>query len=69
MGEKGNVYRLLIGRWEAKRPLGKTRHRWVHNIKMRLVQIGWGGVKWIGLAQDTDKWRALVNAVMNLQVL
>jgi hypothetical protein len=64
MGEKRNAYRLLVG----KRPLGRPRCRWVGTIKMDLLEIGWGGVDWIGLAQDRDKWRALVNAVMNLRV-
>jgi hypothetical protein len=62
--EKRNAYRLLVG----KRPLGRPRRRWVDNIKMDLVGVGWGDVDWIGLAQDRDKWRALVNAVMNLRV-
>jgi hypothetical protein len=53
---------------EGKRPLGRPRRRWVDNIKMDLLQIRWGGVGWIGLAQDRDKWRALVNAVMNFRV-
>jgi hypothetical protein len=57
-------YRLLVG----KRPLVRPRRRWVDNIKMDLLEIGWGGVDWIGLAQDKDRWRALVNAVMNLRV-
>jgi hypothetical protein len=57
-----------VGKPEAKRPLGRPRHRWVNNIKMDLLEIGWGGVDWIGQAQDRDKWRALVNAVMNLRV-
>jgi hypothetical protein len=65
MGEKRNVYRLLVG----KRPLGRPRCRWVDNIKKDILEIGWGGVDWIGLAQDRDKWRALVNAVKNLRVL
>jgi hypothetical protein len=69
MGEKRNEYRLLVGKLEGKRPLGRPRHRWVDTIKMGLGDIGWGGVDWIGLAQERDKWRALVNAVMNLQVL
>jgi hypothetical protein len=64
MGEKRNAYRLLVG----KRPLGRPRRRWVDNIQMGLLKIGWGSVDRIGLAQDRDKWRALVNAVMNLQV-
>jgi hypothetical protein len=55
---------LLVGKPEGKRP----RRRWANNIKIDLLQIGWGGVDWIGLAQDRDKWRALVNAVMNLRV-
>jgi hypothetical protein len=66
MGGKRNVYRLLMGKPEGKRPLGRPRRRWVDNIKIYLLEIGWGGVDWIGLAQDRDKWRALVNAVMNL---
>jgi hypothetical protein len=53
---------------EGKRPVGRPKRRWVDNIKMDLLEIGWGGVDWIGLAQDNDKWRALVNAVMNLRV-
>jgi hypothetical protein len=53
---------------EGKRPLGKLRHRWVDNIKMGLLEIGWGGEDWVGLAQDRDKWRVLVNAIMNLRV-
>jgi hypothetical protein len=64
MGKKSNAYRLLVG----KRPLGRPRRRWVDNIKMDLSEIGWGGVDWIALAQDRDKWRALLNAVMNLRV-
>jgi hypothetical protein len=64
MGEKRNAYRLLVG----KRPLGRPRRRWVGTIKMDLLEIGWGGVDWIGLAQDRDMWKALVNAVMNLRV-
>jgi hypothetical protein len=69
MGEKRNAYRLLVGKPEGKRPLGRPRCRWVDNIKMDLLGIGWGGVDWIGVTQDRDKWRALVNAVMNLRVL
>jgi hypothetical protein len=53
---------------EGKRPLGRPRRRWVDNIKMDLLEIGWNGLDWIALAQDRDKWRALVNAVMNLRV-
>jgi hypothetical protein len=68
MGEKRNAYRLLVGKPEGKRPLRRPRRRWVDNIKKGLLVIGWGGVDWIGLAQDKDKWRSLVNAVMNLCV-
>jgi hypothetical protein len=68
MGEKRNAYRLLVGKPEGKRPLGRPRRRWVDNIKMGLLEIFWGGVDWVGLFQDRDKWRALVNAVMNLRV-
>jgi hypothetical protein len=67
-GGKRNACRLLVGKPEGKRPIGKPRRRWVDNIKMDLLEIGWGGVDLIGLAQDRDKWRALVNAVMNLRV-
>jgi hypothetical protein len=68
IGQKMNTYRLLVGKPEEKRPLGRPSCRWMDNIKMDLSEIGWGGVDWIGLAQDRDKWRALVNAVMNLRV-
>jgi hypothetical protein len=69
MGETRNAYRLLVGKPAGKRPLGRQRCRWVDNIKMDLVEIGWGGVDWIGLVQDRDSWRALVNTVLNLLVL
>jgi hypothetical protein len=68
MGEKRNVYRLLVGKPEGKRPLGRPRCRWVDNIKMDLLEIGLNVVDWIGLAQDRYRWRALVNSVMNLRV-
>jgi hypothetical protein len=68
MGEKRNVCRLLGGKPEGERPLGRPRQRWVDNIKMDLGDLGWNDVYWIGLAQDRDKWRALVNAVMNFWV-
>jgi hypothetical protein len=68
MGEKRNAYRLLVGKPEGKRPLGRLRRRWTDNIKIYLLEISWGGVDWIGLAHDRDKWRALVNTVMNLRV-
>jgi hypothetical protein len=62
------VYRVLVGKPEGKRPLGRQRRRWEDNIKMDLQEVGFGGMDWIGLAQDRDRWRALVNAVMNLRV-
>jgi hypothetical protein len=68
MGEKRNVYRLLVGKPEGKRPLGKPRHRWINNIKIDLLGIRLSDVDWIGLAQDRYRWRALVNSVMNLRV-
>jgi hypothetical protein len=68
MGEKRNVYRLLVGKPEGKRPLGRLRHRWIDNIKTDLLETGLSVVDWIGLAQDRYRWRALVNAVMNLWV-
>jgi hypothetical protein len=67
-GEKINAYRSLVGKPEGTRPLGTPRHRCVDNIRMDLVLVEWGDVDWIGLDQDRDKWRALVNAVMNLRV-
>jgi hypothetical protein len=68
MREKRNVYRLLVGKPEGKRPLGRPRRRWMDNIKTDLLQIGLSVVDWIDLAQDRYRWRALVNAVMNLRV-
>jgi hypothetical protein len=67
MEEKRGAYRILVGRPEGRRPLGRPRHRWEDNIKMDLQDVGWG-VDWIQLAQDRDRWRAVVNVVMNLQV-
>jgi hypothetical protein len=68
MGENRNVYRSLVGKPEGKRPLGRPRRRWMYNIKIDLLEIGLSVVDWIGLAQDRYRWRALVNAVMNLRV-
>jgi hypothetical protein len=68
MGEKRNVYRLLVAKSEGKRPLGRPRLRWMDNIKMDLLEIGLDVVDWIGLDQDRYRWRALVNSVMNLRV-
>jgi hypothetical protein len=68
MQEKRNVYRILVGKPGGKRPLGRPRRRWINNIKMDLLEIGLSGVDWIGLAQYRYRWRALVNAVINLQV-
>jgi hypothetical protein len=67
-GEKRKAYRLLVGKPEGRRPLGIPRRSWLDNIRMDLVDVGWGDVDWIGLAQDRDRWRALVNAVTNLRV-
>jgi hypothetical protein len=67
---KGQIhgYRLLVGRPEGKRPLGRRRRRWGDNISMGLGEVGWGDVDWIGLAQNRNRWRALVNSVLNLRV-
>jgi hypothetical protein len=67
-GEKRNAYRLLVGKPEGRRPLGRPRRRWVDNIRMDLGEVGPGDVDWIGLAQDRNKWRAPVNSVLNLRV-
>jgi hypothetical protein len=68
MGEKRNAYRLLVGKPEEKRPLGRPRRRWVDNIRMDLAEVVWGDVDWTGLAQDRNRWRAVVNSVLNLRV-
>jgi len=68
MGEERGVYRVLVGKLEGRRPLGRPRRRWVYNIRMDLQNLGCGYMDWIGLAQDRDRWRRLVSAVMNLRV-
>jgi len=68
MGEGRGLYRVLVGKPEGKRPLGRPRRRWEDNIKMDLQEVAGGGMDWIDLAQDRDRWRALVTAVMNLRV-
>jgi hypothetical protein len=68
MVRKRNAYRILVGKPEGRRPVGRPRLMWVGNIKMNLREIGWDGVDWIDLAQNRDQWRALVNTVMNLRV-
>jgi hypothetical protein len=69
MGRRRNAYRILMGKPEGKRPLGRPGRRRVDNIKMDLREIGWDGVDWIDIAQNWDQWRALVNTVLNLRVL
>ena len=69
MGEDRGVYRVLLGKPEGRRPLGRPRRRWVDNIRMDLQEVGCGYMDWIGLVQDRDNWRTLMNAVMNLRVL
>jgi len=68
MGVERGVHRLLVGKPEGKRPLGRSRRRWVDNIRMELQEVGCGYIDWIGLAQDRERWRTLVIAVMNLRV-
>ena len=67
MGEERGVYRVLVGKPEGRRPLGRPRRRWVDNITMDLQEVGCGYMDWIGLVQDRDRWRTLVSAVMNLR--
>ena len=67
MGERTGVYRVSVGKSEGKRPLGSPRRRWENNIKMDLQEMGCEGVDWFALAQDRDRWRALLNAIMNLR--
>jgi hypothetical protein len=68
MGERRDAYRALVGKPEGRRPLERPRRRWEDNIKLDLREVGWGGKDWISLAQDRDRWRTFVNAVMNLWV-
>jgi len=68
MGEVRVVYRVLVGKPEGRRPLGRPRRRWADNIRTDLQEVGCGYMDWIGLAQDRDRWRTLVSAVMNLRV-
>jgi hypothetical protein len=68
MGKGKGAYRILVGRPEGRRPLGRPRCRWEDDIKMDLQEVGWGDMDWIDMAQDRDRWRAVVSAVMNLWV-
>ena len=68
MGDGRGAYRVLVGKPEGKRPLGRPRRRWVDDIKVDIQEVGCGGMDWIELTQDRDRWRALVSAVMNLRV-
>jgi len=68
MGEERGVYRVLVGKPERKSPLGRRRRRWVDNIRMDLQEVGFRYMDWIGLAQDRDRWRRVVSAVMNFRV-
>ena len=68
MGERRGVYRVLVGKLEGKRPLGRPRRRWEDNIKMDLQEVGCGGMDWIELAQDRDRWRALVGTARDFRV-
>ena len=68
MGERRGIHRVLVGKLEGKRPLGRPRHGWEVNIQMNLQEVGCGGMDWIELAQDRESWRVLVNVVMNLRV-
>jgi hypothetical protein len=69
MGEERKLYKVLVGKPEGKRPLGRPRRRWEDGIRIYLGETGWGVVDWIRLAQDRDRWRAVVNAAMNFRVL
>jgi proteasome lid subunit RPN8/RPN11 len=67
-GAKRNACRILVGKPEGKKPIGRPRCRWVDNIKVNFREIGWGGMDWIDLSQDRDQWRALLSTVMELRV-
>jgi hypothetical protein len=67
-GKEKGVYKVLVGKPEGQRPLGRPRHKWEDNIRMDIQEVGCGGMDWIGLAQDRDRWRPILNAVMNLRV-
>jgi hypothetical protein len=69
VGEERKLYKVFVGKSEGKRPLGRPKSRWEDGVRMDLGEIGFGGVDWIRLAQDRDRWRAVVSAVMNLRVL
>jgi hypothetical protein len=69
MGEERKLYSVLVGMSEGKRPLGRPRHRWEDGIRMDLRESSWRSVEWIHLAQDKERWRTLLNTVMNLRVL
>jgi hypothetical protein len=68
VGKRRNAYRVLVGKPEGKILLGRPRRGWVDNIRMDLEEVGWGDVEWIGPAKDRNRWRALVNSVLNLRV-
>jgi hypothetical protein len=68
MGDGRGAYRILVGRPEGRRPLGRPRCRWEDDIKMDLQEVGWGDIDWIELAEDRDRWWTLLNVIMNLQV-
>jgi hypothetical protein len=68
MEEKRNAYRLLVGKSEGRRSLGRPKRRWLDNIRLDLFEVGWSNVDWIGVAQDRDRWKDLVNSVLNLRV-
>jgi hypothetical protein len=68
LGGQGRAFRVFVRRPEGKRPLGRPRHKWEDNIRLDLLEVGWGGMDWIDLDQDRDKWWVLVNAVKNLRV-